>query len=703
MKLLKLITCIVLVVSMFATAVMPVAAARATYYLSDLKLAEADTEEEAKQLLTAAGYTVFDQNLNPGGSKAVYLGYKKSTNVDDAITDVRVMNMNGGFNITDYETIKKNALQEYGKTVDNFRIAANEFAENYQIGKKEALLAYRQLNYYYVEKDGVKTSMGDYMLNFPEKNDDFVDILFKGNPNILNNIRILLAMGVSDGGALIERIKAAVKDETVYTKAQYFEDAKELVGKTQQLKKLFDETNEKFDEIEADPDLTEEEKETALIMPRYTLTLIMAFEQILEDIPCGNGGNYGEYFNKKTVTDYSVFYPIVDAMTPGQKAMAISGQLHSVLVYNAIEKTDEELEEALTSLEETYEPMSVYLGTDMNFLEGAVGVTSDALREEAATGNQWASGIGGNMASEITAAVLLGAGGAILLAVSATMLWDELHIGTGGAGSGDALYRTVSFDWGKGGNPVQFDETVGPMFDDMESSLNSSFSSSSDTVNSVQTATAVNSTSTASTATIVLSGIGVALGIVMIVLSIYSIVQIIDRYNVEYTAIPSNMVDTVETVNGNRYVNYQVVNALYKDGDKTAEKPGDTNGYDGEQWNALYFTKSYEAGKCLTANGYFVDSASNFGKYTPVAKFGATTCYDLNAYNGNENGDSIFMAFGNSKNKKTAETSVPTVVGSIFSNGGAIAISGVAGVGIGMALMAVVKRKKQKPEENNET
>jgi hypothetical protein len=150
-------------------------------------------------------------------------------------------------------------------------------------------------------------------------------------------------------------------------------------------------------------------------------------------------------------------------------------------------------------------------------------------------------------------------------------------------------------------------------------------------------------------------------------------------------------------------VNYTVVNSLYKDGGKTAEKPGDTNGYDGKQWNALYFTKSYEAGKCMTANGYFIDSASNFGKYTPVAKFGATNCYDLNAYNGNKNGDSIFVAFGNSNNKKTAETSVPTVVGSIFSNGGAMAISGVAGLGVGMALMAVVKRKKQKPEENNET
>ena len=54
--------------------------------------------------------------------------------------------------------------------------------------------------------------MGDYMLNFPEKNEGFTDILLKGNINILNNIKILLAMGVADGGDLIERIKASVAD-----------------------------------------------------------------------------------------------------------------------------------------------------------------------------------------------------------------------------------------------------------------------------------------------------------------------------------------------------------------------------------------------------------------------------------------------------------------------------------------------------------
>jgi hypothetical protein len=202
---------------------------------------------------------------------------------------------------------------------------------------------------------------------------------------------------------------------------------------------------------------------------------------------------------------------------------------------------------------------------------------------------------------------------------------------------------------------------------------------------------AINAKYQVSTSTVVFSSLGVAAGLAMIAFSVYSIVQIVDKYNPKYTKIPSNMVDTVSTANGNRFINYTVVNSLCADG---TEKPGDTNGYSGKQWNAIYYTKSFEAGKCMTSTGYFIDSADNFGKYTPVAGFGTKNCYDLNSFNDNENTETVYMAFGNSNNKKTAETSVPTVVGSMFAYG-AMAISGVAGMGLGMCIMSLIKRKKE--------
>ena len=680
MKFLKVIISAVLVVTICMTMVMPASAGRVTYYLSDLKMAEANTADEAKKLLTDKGYTVLDKNLNPGGAKAVYLGYKKSKNVDDAITDVKVMNMNGGFNISDYETIFEEAMNTYSSEVNNLRIAANEFAENYKAGKKEAQLAYRQLNYYYVENDkGVKTYMGDYILNFPTENDDFADILLKGNTNILNNIKILLSMGVADDGNLIERIKTAAADEAVYGKDKYYDKAKELVGKIQQFKMLLSEAEDQIAEIEADPDMTAEEKEVALVFPKYTATLLLSFDFILESIPYGDT-NYSEYFETTTDVNYRVVYPFVEAMTEGQLAMATSGQLHSVLVYNAVEMSDEELNAKLAETEEGLEPLSVYLGTDMNLLEGAVAVTSDALREEAATGNNWFACFTGNQALDITISSLFGAGGVAILGVSAHYLKNLLS----GPQMDVADEITLEFnkqaiaDW-------QTKLTQGQIGQEKFAEMTQQY---------VDSTNAINAQYSVSTSAVVFSSLGVAVGIAMIAFSIYSIVKIVDKYNPKYTKIPSNMVDTVSTANGNRFINYTVVNSLYQDGDKTAEKAGDTNGYSGKQWNAIYFTKSYEAGKCMTSTGYFIDSADNFGKYTPVAAFGTKNCFNLNSFNGEENSETIYMAFGNSNNKKSAETSVPTVVGSMFAYG-MIAVSGVAGMGLGMCIMSLIKRKKE--------
>ena len=680
MKFLKVLISMILVATMCVTMMMPASAGRVTYYLSDLKMAEADTEEEAKNILSANGYIVLDQNLNPGGDKAVYLGYMKSTNVDDAITDIRVMNMNGGFNISDYETIFEEAMDTYSSEVNNLRIAAKEFAENYKAGKKEALNAYRQLNYYYVENDkGVKTYMGDYMLNFPEKNEGFADILLKGNTNILNNIRILLSMGVADGGDLIERIKTAAADESTYTLAKHYDNAKELAGKIQQFKKLLAEAKTEIAEIEADPDMTEDEKEVALIFPKYTATLLLSFDYILESIPCGDT-NYSDYFETATDVDYKLLYPFVEAMTEGQRAMAVSGQIHSVLVYNAVEMSDADLEAKLAEAEKDYEPLSVYFGTDMNLLEGAVGVTSDALREEAASGNQWFACFTGNQALDITISSLFGAGGVALLGVSSHYLKniiDASHVNEIDASTLEFNNQVIS-DWKSKLAEGQISQEK---FTEM-------------TQQYVDSNNAINAQYTVSTSKVVLSSLGIAVGLAMIAFSIYSIVQIVDKYNPSYTKIPANMVDTVETDNGNRFINYTVVNSLYQDGGKAAEKPGDTNGYSGKQWNAIYYTKSFEAGKCMTSTGYFIDSADNFGKYTPVAGFGTKNCYNLNSFNGEENTENVYMAFGNSNNKKSAETSVPTVIGSMFAYG-AIAISGVTGMGLGMCIMSLIKRKKE--------
>ena len=82
-----------------------------------------------------------------------------------------------------------------------------------------------------------------------------------------------------------------------------------------------------------------------------------------------------------------------------------------------------------------------------------------------------------------------------------------------------------------------------------------------------------------------------------------------------------------------------------------------------------------------------------------------SACYNLNKYTKRNSLTSsttdptqeVFLAFQNSNAKKAAETEVPTIVGSVF-NYGVVAISAIAGFGVGMGVMALIKPKKKKVE-----
>jgi hypothetical protein len=174
-------------------------------YLSDVVLIEATSDEEANVILTQlktaenGGFEgMISLDLNKGGEKKVYLVYKSSTKVDDAITDLSVMNMNGDYTIGNYEQLFNETLNEYMTVAKDYRQMSLEFKANYDAGEVGALTAYRQMNYYYMEKDGVKTYMGDYILNFPEDVTEFAKMIFGRNLNIIANLRSLMSVGIGD-------------------------------------------------------------------------------------------------------------------------------------------------------------------------------------------------------------------------------------------------------------------------------------------------------------------------------------------------------------------------------------------------------------------------------------------------------------------------------------------------------------------------
>jgi hypothetical protein len=510
-------------------------------------------------------------------------------------------------------------------------------------------------------------------------------------------------MGVgSSESTLSERIAAITNDESVYGNSQHYNDAKTLYQTYIGIEKDLEKIKDTVANIEADTSLNAEEKENLIESHKVIAAKYIAFKVSLESLPYKDS-TYGEYLEANpTVTDYSVFYPIIEAMTPGQRALVPFGQSVALIIYDAIAKADEDIESDLREIENEFNPISIYLGTDLSIFEGSFAVTTEALRKEGATGNNWINSSTNSNSGSLAYAIGFGVGGAITLAASAVLLkisaplLSKYNTITSTMSSLNSqinaleascenaytatVYQNVSFD-------------ANDTFLQIEN-LQAEYAKTSSQLNGLPSGASLK-------AAVAGSVIGVVVGLVMIGISIYNIVKIVNSYKVEYLDIPSNMVDCKATENGDRFIRYSVVESFYKDGGQLKTRAGDTNAYNGEQWVSIYYTKNYEAGKCMLAKYDIPTNEYDFGKYTPVHGFGKNNCYDLNKYSGKSDAEKVFLAFQNSSAKKAAETEVPTIVGSLV-NYGMLAISGVIGIGIGMGIMAIVNTKNNKKKEITE-
>ena len=146
-------------------------------YISEIKIFTGSYDGAA-----AEGYTILkdgnnpvDLNQNAGGGmgskgeKAVYLGYKTTKNRDEAITDLALMNMKGGYRTSDYESLMERQMNgQIIPFVDNFLAAIKEYRANYNskytLNKKRAMFVYDALNKL-TDDDCGGAGLGDLLLN----------------------------------------------------------------------------------------------------------------------------------------------------------------------------------------------------------------------------------------------------------------------------------------------------------------------------------------------------------------------------------------------------------------------------------------------------------------------------------------------------------------------------------------------------------
>ena len=125
-------------------------AAEEKVYVEDIKFYITDTERRdvAKKWFESQGYVMSNIELNPGTDtgKDVWLGYKTTTNRDMAITDIKLMPMQGGYQIYGYNEIVSYLSAQQAGTAQTLSNAAAVFKNSYEAGSPRALDAYEALN-----------------------------------------------------------------------------------------------------------------------------------------------------------------------------------------------------------------------------------------------------------------------------------------------------------------------------------------------------------------------------------------------------------------------------------------------------------------------------------------------------------------------------------------------------------------------------
>ncbi|MBR7038454.1 MAG: hypothetical protein IKI21_04330 [Oscillospiraceae bacterium] len=131
-------------------------------YVSEVFIAYGKTEDEAKTWLTDHGWEPVGSDLNAGKLSywdknqkvAAVMGIKRTNDPNDAVTDMAVMNMNGGYSFKDYEMLVQEKQTEINAFVDTFIPVLREYRDNYNgngsaAGKARADLAHEMLNKFY--------------------------------------------------------------------------------------------------------------------------------------------------------------------------------------------------------------------------------------------------------------------------------------------------------------------------------------------------------------------------------------------------------------------------------------------------------------------------------------------------------------------------------------------------------------------------
>ena len=297
-------------------------------YIKEVRISTASTEAAAKQWLTDNGYRVLDVNLNQkSGGDAVYMGYIATTNPNEAITDMAIMQMDGGYSFTEYEAMLKERAEDISALIDSIYTAILTARDNYKNGYVGAVKACEILNTF-VEDDSGK-GFGDVIF-VEDFNKSLVQKVFlQGNSDIILIAYTMLALSCVNIG---EEASWLAKLEEVDIYEEYdplvYEDlTRKMFSSFEEIHDLLEYYEKYCREIDEHPEIFDgmTDEEIADCYPENYGSASLVYHTLSEY-------RFGDHGNK-TVADFFAgdineiateeIYPLFVAMTPAEREVSV--------------------------------------------------------------------------------------------------------------------------------------------------------------------------------------------------------------------------------------------------------------------------------------------------------------------------------------------------------------------------------------------
>jgi len=599
---LKKFIAVVLAVLMATTVSLRALALGNETYVKEMVIETGKSADEAKSKLKEAGYEVLDKNISNSANDSktkgyMYIGYKTTTKANEAITDMRLMHMGGGYSYAEYEQLIKQQTEEINKLIGQIQSAVKEYRTNYNDKKQAAVVAYNMLNQFKEDDTGIL--MGDYLLDETKTNSEYTNVFLQCSAAVLISIEQALAIAC-----------CATNNQSILTISEL--DKEDFIGETQYENIATDIYNDLTSvrsalEVYANSGFTTKDNTTKEDFDKAFAMLTdeekaewsqsFAFASTLESIELSDGSNLYDLFmtdpDEVTTED---FYPLASLLSEGQASLINVAGLNTIITA-AVTKDDKWNSIATNYTYKVDEPISVYSGVDRSLFEGGVALTNKAMVEAAAnTEKAWYA----NLESQeliydivsISAYTIIGAALTYATASMVNSIASALIVSTGKKVIAEQV-RLIAV------------KTF---------LIRCNFIMQFCRYTSVVTG----------------SILIIAIGVFLIATAIYLYNAGMEYYHPVYDETPRILVEknTNENDESIYYYYYSVKN--------TSGEIVDINQHDGPRWMTLYTTKDKNAGKPILAD-FVIQGKNTLTNYTGLRKFSQDSAFDMNKFSYNLN------------------------------------------------------------------